>query len=47
MTNTISIWLAVLILGFFALDYFLLDLNAPIFLARKFLQFMEYIAFWR
>jgi len=47
MTNTISIWLAFAILGFFALDYFYLDLNAPVYLGRKLLELIEYLAFWR
>jgi hypothetical protein len=47
MTNKISIWLALVILGFLALDYFYLDLNTPLFLGRKLLAMIEYIAFWR
>lgn len=47
MNNIIAFWLAALILGFLALDYFVLDLNVPIFLGRKLLELLEYIAFWR
>ncbi len=47
MTNTIAFWLAAAILGFLALDYFVLDLQAPVYLGRKLLELIEYIAFWR
>lgn len=47
MTNMISFWLVALILGFVALDYFYLGLDAPLFLARKLADLIEYIAFWR
>ena len=47
MTNMISFWLAALIIGFLALDYFYLGLDAPIYLARKLTELIEYIAFWR
>ena len=47
MTNTIAIWLAVLVLGFLALDHFYLNWNVPVFLGRELLEFIEYLAFWR
>jgi len=47
MTNTIALWLAALILGFLALDHFYLDWNAPVFLGRKLLDLIEWMAFWR
>ncbi len=47
MTNTIALWLAVLILGFLALDYFYLDWNVVVFLGRKLLDLIEWMAFWR
>lgn len=47
MTNTVTIWLALLILGFFVLDHFVLGLEAGLFLARRGLDLIEYLAFWR
>ncbi len=47
MTNTIALWLAALILGFLALDHFVLDWNVPLFLGRKLLDLIEWMAFWR
>ena len=47
MTNIIAIWLAAVILGFLALDYFVLDWNAPVYLGAKFLDLLRYVAFWR
>jgi hypothetical protein len=47
MTNTVAIWLGVLIVGFFLLDQFVLDLGAGLFLAKRGLDLIEYLAFWR
>ena len=47
MTNRIAFALLALILAFFLADYFWLNLGAPVFLGRKFLDFIEYLAFWR
>ncbi|MDJ0824523.1 MAG: hypothetical protein QNJ16_03355 [Rhodobacter sp.] len=47
MTNTLALWLAALILGFLALDYFVLGWDVVIFLGRKLMELIEYIAFWR
>ncbi|MCG6901777.1 MAG: hypothetical protein LJE68_03765 [Rhodobacter sp.] len=47
MTNIISIWLAAIILGFLALDILVLGWDVPLFLARKLMAFIEYLAFWR
>ena len=47
MTNTLSLWLGALILGFFALDFLRFDWEMSLFLARKMLDFIEYLAFWR
>lgn len=47
MTNTISIWLGLIILGLLATDFLLYDWGAMVFLGRKFLELSEYIAFWR
>ncbi len=47
MTNTLAIWIVAFIAGFFLLDHFVLHLGAPLFLARKGMDLLEYLAFWR
>jgi len=47
MTNRIAFWLFVLILGFFLLDHFVLGLDADVFLARKLIELLNYLAIWR
>ncbi len=47
MTNQIALFLALLILACLGVDYFLFDLSYSLFLSRKFLEFTEWIAFWR
>ncbi|WP_411890483.1 hypothetical protein [Yoonia sp. SDW83-1] len=47
MTNTIAICLGILIIGFFAIDHFVLEWNTPQFLMQQLIRLTEYIAFWR
>ncbi|MDI3335944.1 hypothetical protein QKW60_05970 [Defluviimonas aestuarii] len=47
MTNRIAFVLLALIVAFFVVDYLWLDLGAPVFLGRKFIAFIEFLAFWR
>ncbi len=47
MTNTLAIWIVALIASFFLLDTFVLHLGAPLFLARKGMDLIAYLAFWR
>ena len=47
MTNAVAIGLIVAIAGFFALDHFVLHLDAPLFLAREFYDLLQWVAFWR
>ena len=47
MTTRLALILAVLILGFFVLDYYVLHLDAALFLARKGFELINYMAFWR
>ncbi|MBC7314726.1 MAG: hypothetical protein H5U11_19705 [Rhizobium sp.] len=47
MTNRIALTLVALIAAFFLIDHFWLDLGAPVFLARQFADFVEFLAFWR
>jgi hypothetical protein len=47
MTNSLAIGIILFLIGFFALDYFVLGLDAPLFLARKGIDLIQYLAFWR
>ncbi len=47
MTNRIAFVLLALIVAFFVVDYLWLGLGAPVFLGRKFIEFIEFLAFWR
>ena len=47
MTNRIALALALLIAMFFVADHFWLRLDAGLFLARKFIEFVDFLAFWR
>ncbi len=47
MTNSIAIFLVLLILGALGLDYIYNDWSGALFLARKMAQLIEWMAFWR
>lgn len=47
MTTRLTFILSALIIGFFVLDHYVLHLDALVFLSKKGLVFIEYIAFWR
>lgn len=47
MTNRLAILLACLVIGLFAADLLYFDWDLHVFLGRKFIEFIEYIAFWR
>lgn len=47
MTNTIAIWLGLAIIGFFALDHFVLHLDAIEIVLRGILELIDKVAFWR
>ncbi|MCU9849699.1 hypothetical protein OEZ60_16995 [Defluviimonas sp. WL0024] len=47
MTNRIAIVLAALVAAFFLVDHFWLNLGAPLFLGRKLLDLVEFLAIWR
>lgn len=47
MTNTIALYLGIVILGAIGLDLFFNDGQAVVFLTRKFVNLIEYLAFWR
>ena len=47
MTNQLAIILACVIVGFFAVDLVFLSGETSLFLAKKFLELIEWVAFWR
>lgn len=47
MTNQIAIALALMIAGLFLLDAFVLHMDLPVFLARQFVELIEWVSFWR
>ncbi len=47
MTNTIAITLGVLILGLIATDVLLFDADNMLFLGKKMVDLIEWMAFWR
>lgn len=47
MTNTVAIGLLVFLLGALAADWALNDLAGALFLARRGLDLIETLAFWR
>ena len=47
MTNTIAIGLGLLILGGLAIDAFLTGGDGLTFLAIKFIELLDWLAFWR
>ncbi|MCB1358535.1 MAG: hypothetical protein KDK53_19260 [Maritimibacter sp.] len=47
MTNRIAIGLALVVVGAFAVDALAFGGTLPVFLGRKGLEFIEWIAFWR
>ena len=47
MTNQTALVLAVLIVAGIVVDYVYFDLSYALFLSRKFLELMDWVAFWR
>ncbi|MCB5198279.1 hypothetical protein LGQ03_03405 [Loktanella sp. TSTF-M6] len=47
MTNAVAIGILIAIAAFFALDHYVLHWEAPLFLARKFVELLQWLAFWR
>lgn len=47
MTNTVAIWLGVLIAGGVGADVLLNDSQTLIFLIRKGIDLIQWMAFWR
>ena len=47
MTNHIALALGLFIIGFFALDHFVLHMGAGLLIARKFMELIGWVAFWR
>ncbi|MCW1950401.1 MAG: hypothetical protein KIH44_003420 [Octadecabacter sp.] len=47
MTTRLAFILFALIIAFFVLDHYALHLNAGVFLGKKLVNLMGWIAFWR
>ena len=47
MTNTLAFWLVVIILALIGLDYLLFESDGAIFLGRKGIDLLQWLAFWR
>lgn len=47
MTTRLALILAALIVGFFVLDHYVLGLNAFVFLGKKMVELINYLAIWR
>lgn len=47
MTNTVAAWLAAFLIAGAAADLFLNDAEVLFFLALKFAELLEWMAFWR
>ncbi|SOB99764.1 hypothetical protein [Rhodobacter maris] len=47
MTDTIAIWIATIVVLFFGIDALFFDGFSAVFLARKMLLLIEWVAFWR
>jgi hypothetical protein len=46
MTNTIALYLGIVVVSAIGLDIFMNDGHALIFMTRRLLSFIEYVAFW-
>ena len=47
MTNRLAVWLALFIAALFAYDYYYHDWANTVFLMRRLLGLIEWLAFWR
>lgn len=47
MTNALAIWIGILLAACVAADALLFDWTYSMFLARKFLDVLRWMAFWR
>ncbi len=47
MTNQLALVLAIMVCAFFGADYILMDGAISLFLAKKMMELIEWIAFWR
>lgn len=47
MNNQIAVGLVALLVGLLLLDAFVLHLDLPLFMARQFVELIEWVSFWR
>ncbi|WP_199559107.1 hypothetical protein [Nioella nitratireducens] len=46
MTNTIAIWIVVLVLGVFAADFLYFGWDLPVLVGRQLLRLVDWVSFW-
>ena len=47
MSNSVAIGLVLALAAFVALDHYVLQWDAPLFVARAFADLLHHLAFWR
>ncbi len=47
LTNKIAIWIACILVGLICIDALINDWGVAAFLAKKFVQFIDWVKFWR
>ncbi len=47
MTNQLAIAIGLVIVAIFGIDWLLFGGHLPLFLGRTFVEFVEYLSFWR
>ena len=47
MTNTIAIWLGLILIVVFGIDGFVYDWSFTVIFMKKFLELITFLAFWR
>lgn len=47
MTNKIALFLAIAIIALFAIDAYAWGGHMPLFLGKKMIEFLDWLAFWR
>ncbi len=47
MTNSLALWFGGILIAIFAVDYVFFDWALLIAFMRKFVEFIDFVAFWR
>ncbi len=46
MTNTIAIWIIVIVVGAFAADFLFLGGDLPVLVGRQLMRLVDWLSFW-